>query len=174
MQLKPNQSPEPVYRSDPHLCVTETLKLVTRNVSVGPVASAVELSSFSATPRVPLMFHPQATGASIQPGTVVFSPLSHPSAAPQVALPLLPIAMMSPPAALRSMHRSVSSSQENLTYPRVVYDRNKLEDLPMHENALRFDSRFECGNLGRAIQTAQREYDLLLTPDTNATHHTQW
>jgi len=39
---------------------------------------------------------------------------------------------------------------------------------------LSFESRFESGNLGRAIQISEREYDLLVSHDINSTGHTQW
>ncbi|CAH0382659.1 unnamed protein product [Bemisia tabaci] len=39
---------------------------------------------------------------------------------------------------------------------------------------LRFESRFESGNLRKAIQVGTREYDLILTPDINSTSHHQW
>ena len=37
-----------------------------------------------------------------------------------------------------------------------------------------FESRFECGNLRRAIQVYEFEYDLILKPDYNTRGHTQW
>ena len=37
-----------------------------------------------------------------------------------------------------------------------------------------FESRFECGNLRRAIQVYEFEYDLILSPDTNTKGYTQW
>ncbi|KAF6257038.1 flagellar/basal body protein, partial [Scenedesmus sp. NREL 46B-D3] len=37
-----------------------------------------------------------------------------------------------------------------------------------------FESRFECGNLRRAVQVYPYEYDLVLQPDINTRGHTQW
>lgn len=37
-----------------------------------------------------------------------------------------------------------------------------------------FESRFESGNLRKAIQVGAREYDLILMPDVNSSHHHQW
>ena len=37
-----------------------------------------------------------------------------------------------------------------------------------------FESRFECGNLRKAIQRRDREYDLILNPDVNSAKHHQW
>lgn len=37
-----------------------------------------------------------------------------------------------------------------------------------------FESRFESGNLRRAIQVYPFEYDLVLHPDVNTRGHTQW
>ncbi|KIZ00098.1 Cytosolic carboxypeptidase 2 [Monoraphidium neglectum] len=42
------------------------------------------------------------------------------------------------------------------------------------DTTLVFESRFECGNLRRAIQVRQYEYDLVLQPDINTRGHTQW
>ena len=39
---------------------------------------------------------------------------------------------------------------------------------------LGFESRFESGNLQRAMQIREYEYDLLLKPDINTNGHTQW
>ena len=39
---------------------------------------------------------------------------------------------------------------------------------------LMFESRFESGNLCRAIQVYDFEYDLILRPDINTNRHTQW
>lgn len=39
---------------------------------------------------------------------------------------------------------------------------------------LMFESRFECGNLRRAIQVYEYEYDLILKPDYNTRGYTQW
>ena len=42
------------------------------------------------------------------------------------------------------------------------------------DHTLVFDSRFESGNLRRAIQVYGYEYDLILRPDINTRGHTQW
>ena len=39
---------------------------------------------------------------------------------------------------------------------------------------LTFESRFECGNLRKAIHTGGRQYDLIITPDVNSDKHHQW
>uniref|UniRef100_A0A8D8R903 Cytosolic carboxypeptidase 1 n=1 Tax=Cacopsylla melanoneura TaxID=428564 RepID=A0A8D8R903_9HEMI len=43
-----------------------------------------------------------------------------------------------------------------------------------NSKVLRFESRFESGNLRKAIQVGPYEYDLILMPDVNSTHHHQW
>lgn len=45
-----------------------------------------------------------------------------------------------------------------------------------NDTTLVFESRFECGNLRRAIQIYEFEYDLVLHPDvnTNLKSHVQW
>ena len=42
------------------------------------------------------------------------------------------------------------------------------------DRTLVFESRFESGNLRRAIQVYNTEYDLILRPDINTRGHTQW
>jgi len=42
------------------------------------------------------------------------------------------------------------------------------------DTTLIFESRFESGNLRRAIQAYSFEYDLCLNPDYNTKNHTQW
>nr|XP_024658814.1 cytosolic carboxypeptidase 4 isoform X1 [Maylandia zebra] len=55
----------------------------------------------------------------------------------------------------------------------VVFD---LEDsnLQCHSDSLRFFSKFESGNLRKAVQVRRYEYDLILNPDVNSSQHTQW
>jgi len=76
---------------------------------------------------------------------------------------------------------------------RVVYDsieanpasKHKaplgVEELPQYyeptgpdDETIIFESRFESGNLRRAIQIYPGEYDLILRPDINTRGHTQW
>lgn len=42
------------------------------------------------------------------------------------------------------------------------------------DTTLVFESRFESGNLRRALQVFPYEYDLVLRPDINTRGHTQW
>lgn len=43
-----------------------------------------------------------------------------------------------------------------------------------NDHTLVFESRFECGNLRRAIQVYEFEYDLILKPDYMTRGFTQW
>ena len=45
---------------------------------------------------------------------------------------------------------------------------------PINKDMLVFESRFESGNLRRAVQVSSYEYDLILRPDLNTRGHTQW
>jgi len=82
------------------------------------------------------------------------------------------------------------AGQENLLN-RVVYDcidpspyleeSEFSEDLPPfypvkepEDTTLVFESRFESGNLRRAVQVYEFEYDLILKPDYNTRGNTQW
>uniref|UniRef100_A0A183AFW8 Cytosolic carboxypeptidase-like protein 5 n=1 Tax=Echinostoma caproni TaxID=27848 RepID=A0A183AFW8_9TREM len=44
----------------------------------------------------------------------------------------------------------------------------------LEKSFLTFESRFECGNLRKAIQVRQFEYDLILSPDINTVSNLQW
>jgi hypothetical protein len=71
---------------------------------------------------------------------------------------------------------------------RVVYDRVQLEresgggkpvqqivpETPEDGGHLSFESRFESGNLCRAVQVGPYEYDLMLDHDVNSAGRTQW
>eukprot|EP00818_Percolomonas_sp_WS_P003439 CAMPEP_0117437742 /NCGR_PEP_ID=MMETSP0759-20121206/1687_1 /TAXON_ID=63605 /ORGANISM="Percolomonas cosmopolitus, Strain WS" /LENGTH=840 /DNA_ID=CAMNT_0005229397 /DNA_START=1 /DNA_END=2523 /DNA_ORIENTATION=+ len=48
------------------------------------------------------------------------------------------------------------------------------QPLSASDNTLVFESRFESGNLRRAIQVYEYEYDLILKFDVNTRGHTQW
>jgi hypothetical protein len=52
--------------------------------------------------------------------------------------------------------------------------RQYWEPVGPNDDTLIFESRFESGNLRRAIQIYPCEYDLILRPDINTRGHTQW
>ena len=52
--------------------------------------------------------------------------------------------------------------------------RQYYEPVGPEDDTLIFESRFESGNLRRAIQVYVNEYDLILRPDINTRGHTQW
>ena len=74
------------------------------------------------------------------------------------------------------------------SYPRVAYDwreaqesvgSSTLKSKPVatkikDHSDLKFDSRFECGNLLRAVQIAPFEYDLFVRADVNTKSYMQW
>lgn len=45
---------------------------------------------------------------------------------------------------------------------------------PSHPLSLRFESRFESGNLDCAVQVSENEYDLFMRVDSNTKGHLQW
>ncbi|XP_056629033.1 cytosolic carboxypeptidase 1 isoform X2 [Triplophysa dalaica] len=57
----------------------------------------------------------------------------------------------------------------------VVYDLDN-QSSPIVENgeSLKFNSKFESGNLRKAIQVRKFEYDLILNSDINSNHYHQW
>ncbi|XP_076065569.1 cytosolic carboxypeptidase 1-like isoform X3 [Oratosquilla oratoria] len=54
------------------------------------------------------------------------------------------------------------------------WDEKRVGKKDIAVNHLNFESRFESGNLRRAIQVASHEYDLILNADVNSSHHHQW
>ncbi|XP_015435460.1 PREDICTED: cytosolic carboxypeptidase 1-like isoform X3 [Dufourea novaeangliae] len=54
------------------------------------------------------------------------------------------------------------------------WDDNRIRTPCDDTKHLHFESRFESGNLRKAIQIGLREYDLILTPDVNSGSRHQW
>jgi len=52
---------------------------------------------------------------------------------------------------------------------KTFYQKENEED-----NTLIFESRFESGNLRRAVKIGEYEYNLILKYDHNTTNYTQW
>ncbi|CAG9135225.1 unnamed protein product [Plutella xylostella] len=75
---------------------------------------------------------------------------------------------------LAAAHAGASDSQKS----DVMLTNNDEADLnkmsPTFNSTLTFESRFESGNLRKAIQIGPREYELILMPDVNATRRHQW
>ncbi|XP_006875943.1 PREDICTED: cytosolic carboxypeptidase 1-like [Chrysochloris asiatica] len=58
---------------------------------------------------------------------------------------------------------------------RVVYDLdNPNYIIPEEGDILKFNSKFESGNLRKVIQMRKNEYDLILNSDINSNHYHQW
>ncbi|XP_012141750.1 cytosolic carboxypeptidase 1 isoform X3 [Megachile rotundata] len=54
------------------------------------------------------------------------------------------------------------------------WDESRIGKRCTETNQLQFESRFESGNLRKAIQIGLREYNLILTPDVNSGSRHQW
>ncbi|XP_063769851.1 cytosolic carboxypeptidase 1 isoform X1 [Pseudophryne corroboree] len=74
----------------------------------------------------------------------------------------------------------ISQDVERMIHPndiidRVIYD---LDDpscsIPDESDVLKFNSKFESGNLRKVIQIRKNEYDLILNSDINSNHYHQW
>lgn len=72
-----------------------------------------------------------------------------------------------------SYHQIITSST-SLCKPLSNLDERRVGKKDMAVNHLNFESRFESGNLRRAIQASKTEYDLILNADVNSSHHYQW
>ncbi|XP_068093227.1 cytosolic carboxypeptidase 1 isoform X2 [Hyperolius riggenbachi] len=58
---------------------------------------------------------------------------------------------------------------------RVIYDLdNPSCPIPDENDVLKFNSKFESGNLRKVIQIRKNEYDLILNSDINSNHYHQW
>ncbi|XP_061482683.1 cytosolic carboxypeptidase 1 isoform X2 [Rhineura floridana] len=74
----------------------------------------------------------------------------------------------------------IAQDIERLIHPndiidRVVYDLDNLSYLvPDEGDILKFNSKFESGNLRKVIQIRKNEYDLILNSDINSNHYHQW
>ncbi|XP_056137454.1 cytosolic carboxypeptidase 1 [Lampris incognitus] len=70
---------------------------------------------------------------------------------------------------------------ERLIHPndildKVVYDLDITSCPVINDNgeSLKFNSKFESGNLRKAVQVRKHEYDLVLNSDINSNHYHQW
>ncbi|KAI4501431.1 hypothetical protein M0802_003308 [Mischocyttarus mexicanus] len=54
------------------------------------------------------------------------------------------------------------------------WDEKRIGKRSLETKYLQFESRFESGNLRKAIKIGLREYDLILTPDVNSVSRHQW
>ncbi|KFV12514.1 Cytosolic carboxypeptidase 1, partial [Tauraco erythrolophus] len=74
----------------------------------------------------------------------------------------------------------ISQDIERLIYQndiidRVVYDLDNVScSVPEEADVLKFNSKFESGNLRKVIQIRKNEYDLILNSDINSNHYHQW
>ncbi|CAK5059072.1 unnamed protein product [Meloidogyne enterolobii] len=66
--------------------------------------------------------------------------------------------------------------EKNNYLPRIVFDLNgKINKELLNNDCLNFESRFESGNLWKAIQVGTNKYELIISPDINQqTLHFQW
>ncbi|XP_050801566.1 cytosolic carboxypeptidase 1 isoform X2 [Gopherus flavomarginatus] len=64
---------------------------------------------------------------------------------------------------------------QNDIIDRVIYDLdNPSYSVPEEGEILKFNSKFESGNLRKVIQIRKNEYDLILNSDINSNHYHQW
>lgn len=79
------------------------------------------------------------------------------------------------PRVVYSLDDLLTNSESEISSHRVL--ENNDENVAGRYDAQRplsFESRFESGNLRKAIQVGDYEYDLLLTSDINSCRHNQW
>lgn len=73
---------------------------------------------------------------------------------------------------------SAALSNPKVSKPKIELSNNDLQrigSLDLNSDHLKFESRFESGNLRRAIQVAENHYELIISPDINQkSSHYQW
>lgn len=79
-------------------------------------------------------------------------------------VPIVPHCASGPPALRQPSHPAREPGTVQPWYHPATED----------DRTLVFESRFESGNLRRAVQVYEHEYDLILKPDVNTRGHTQW
>ncbi|KAJ7335584.1 hypothetical protein JRQ81_013525 [Phrynocephalus forsythii] len=81
---------------------------------------------------------------------------------------------------MRTLMTKINQDIERLIHPndiidRVVYDLDNISyPVPDEGDVLKFNSKFESGNLRKVIQIRKNEYDLILNSDINSNHYHQW
>ncbi|XP_060091417.1 cytosolic carboxypeptidase 1 isoform X2 [Heteronotia binoei] len=81
---------------------------------------------------------------------------------------------------MRTLMTKIAQDIERLIHPndiidKVVYDLdNPSYTVPDEGDVLKFNSKFESGNLRKVIQIRKNEYDLILNADINSNHYHQW
>uniref|UniRef100_I3J890 AGBL carboxypeptidase 1 n=1 Tax=Oreochromis niloticus TaxID=8128 RepID=I3J890_ORENI len=70
-------------------------------------------------------------------------------------------------------HQPMAPRKPNIQRQKVFEDIQLTLPSPPSDS-LRFFSKFESGNLRKAVQVRRYEYDLILNPDVNSSQHTQW
>ncbi|KAF7391837.1 hypothetical protein HZH68_011380 [Vespula germanica] len=68
------------------------------------------------------------------------------------------------------------SANDKVTESKLLcnWDEKRTGKRNLETKQLQFESRFESGNLRKAIKIGLREYDLILTPDVNSASRHQW
>ncbi|XP_061385972.1 cytosolic carboxypeptidase 1-like isoform X3 [Danaus plexippus] len=70
--------------------------------------------------------------------------------------------------------KRISSSLSNESLFLINTDEQEITKVNSFSSRLNFESRFESGNLRKAIQVGPREYELILMPDVNSPKRHQW
>ncbi|XP_046601699.1 cytosolic carboxypeptidase 1 isoform X4 [Neodiprion lecontei] len=77
---------------------------------------------------------------------------------------------------LDQLAANFSSQEDRGSSQRLLcnWDEKIIGKRSSDSKRLQFESRFESGNLRKAVQISPREYDLILTPDVNSGSRHQW
>ncbi|XP_035702835.1 cytosolic carboxypeptidase 1 isoform X2 [Folsomia candida] len=80
------------------------------------------------------------------------------------------------PKVIYSLDSLLTNTEENSSAKQKPLRNRDEKEIGNYNKrlGLEFESRFESGNLRKAIQVGERDYDLLITSDVNSRHHNQW
>lgn len=72
------------------------------------------------------------------------------------------------------LQRSIASFTQHRDFDKTGKKKYTLTLPEESEMKVRFESRFENGNLRKAVKLSETEYNLVLSYDYNTNGHTQW
>ncbi|CAF2396050.1 unnamed protein product [Rotaria sp. Silwood2] len=176
---------------DPH--TDSLLSRLFRNILPASLTPLTAQSRFSYW-RMPsdLYFQTYSMLAKSTRSAYQFTKLAYPDAFNAVSYPRFEPMQKSDE---RSSRTTLLADIRRILYPPSIYNRtvydfdtivdnsttttlNNDDEQRCHRRSnadhLLFDSQFECGNLRKAIQITEEEYDLILRPDINTFRYHQW
>lgn len=148
-------------------------------MSIEFIPPVEELLQQSPTQRVEVIKRQlrRLSHASLLINKVVYDDQPRDTTMPTTRVQAVPTSMWAPtppPSSSSGAASSRGGSYGVKSNPTVVPGTTTSTSSSSSIPTLRFSSNFESGNLRRAIQVFEDEYDLILQPDVNTTTYVQW